>query len=205
MMHFVKKRILFFICLFFILLQYIFPITANIYSYPVFRVVLDPGHGGVSWTPLKKHGDRYDTLSENYLDYYKSGAAYGGLHENKIVYQIAKKVKALLYHCSPNGDFSKFESILDKYIDGYAKKIFIATGLSRKESLTFKSASKLKDPNEQYRIFDFPGTDGAVKPGRLTRINNMQPHLVVSLHVDTYKPNYLKGINPFTNNFYPLR
>ncbi len=163
---------------------------------PTFRVVLDPGHGGVSKLPKSKHGDRFDSISKKYLDHFKAGASYRGIEEHVIVYSIADKVQKLLYHCSEEGNFSIFREILKKYTDDKIKRIVIITKKSRGKSLTDKEKNTLEDPNAKYRFFDYPDASGQMRRGRLTRINKIKPHLVLSLHLAEVPPNDIKGINP---------
>ncbi|MGL4369763.1 MAG: N-acetylmuramoyl-L-alanine amidase, partial [Spirochaetota bacterium] len=45
----------------------LFPVpTAQNDDYPLYRVVVDPGHGGVGIEPIEQHGDRYDPISGKY-------------------------------------------------------------------------------------------------------------------------------------------
>jgi len=164
-------------------------------EFPSFRVVIDPGHGGVLIKDKKKHGDRFDMLSGEYLDYYADGASYKNIHEHKIVYSIAVKVNDLLSNCSKDGDFEKFKKILMKYTDGNIKKIYIETILSRDESISGDSVQELDDPNANYRLYDFPDTKGKMQKGRISKINQYKPHLVVSLHLARSAPPDYKGMN----------
>ncbi len=166
------------------------------YEFPLFRIVIDPGHGGVSMDPKSLHGDRYDALSGTYLDPFKEGAARGRDWEHKIVYQIARKAYDILYECSPDGDFKKFNKILKKYSNARAKRIFILPMLSRGDSITRSEAKKMKEPNAEYRLFDFPGKDKKTMLGRISRINKFKPQLVVSLHCAQRAPREFKGMNP---------
>lgn len=167
------------------------------YEFPVYRVVLDPGHGGRQMLPRSEHGDRYDKVTERYLDTYRPGASYGGrLHEHLIVFSIAEKVENLLSHCSPEGDFGKFYEILKKYTDEEVPRIYIQTKMSRDPSLTDKEAKTLEDPNALYRLFDYPDENGKIQPGRISRINAFKPHMVLSLHAAHSAPRDYKGMTP---------
>ena len=53
--------------------------------YPLYRVVIDPGHGGVNLSPRSLHGDRYDTISEKYLSKFVPGAKYRKYEEKRII------------------------------------------------------------------------------------------------------------------------
>ncbi len=163
--------------------------------FSAYRVVIDPGHGGVFSKDKKKHGDRYDRLSGNYLSYFAEGANYRRLYERELTYSIAKRVEKLLSYCSENGDFSKFKKILDKYSSGEHKKIIIETKLSRGPSVGFKEAKSMNDPNAPFRLYDYPDGKGAMIKGRISKINEFKPHIVVSIHnAETAPPDY-KGMN----------
>ncbi len=166
------------------------------YEFPLYRLVLDPGHGGVCRHPTSKYGDKYDLLSGKYLDDYKEGATFRGIRERDVVYNIAEKAYRLLLHCAPGGDFRKFRNILKKYTDTKPERIYILTQKSRGRSLSRKEEYTLNDPNEKFRYFDFPGKDGRNRPGRISRINSFRPHLVLSLHHAVNPPREKMGLNP---------
>ena len=188
-----KKRIL----ILFILALLAFIPDKNIQEneFPLYRVVIDPGHGGVFLSDRKKHGDRFDMITAEYLSDFAEGANYKGIYENKIVYDIALKTIHLLSYCSKDGNFEQFEKILKKYTDGPIKKIYIETIISRVESLTEEIIKKSNDPNADYRLYDFPGPDGDMIKGRISKINEYNPHLVVSLHLAKSAPPDYKGMN----------
>jgi hypothetical protein len=165
-------------------------------EFPVFRVVIDPGHGGVTLTGRQKHGDRYDMLSGEYLSYFAEGAKRGKIYEHIIVYSIAEKISAILSHCAPDGDFEKFREILKKYTNGKVKRVYIESVMSRGESISGKKASGMKDPNSEFRLYDYPGEEGKISPGRISKINALKPHLVVSLHLAGSAPPEYLGMNP---------
>lgn len=166
------------------------------YDFPTFRVVLDPGHGGVAKRPISMHGDRYDAISEGYLDIFKEGAALGRLRERDIVYSIVKKAERYLRLCAPNGDNNSFYEILKQYTDEEPERINILTLVSRKRNITEDEAETLRDPNGPYRLFDYPGEDGSIRDGRLSKMNAFRPHLIVSLHLAEYGPREYRGMSP---------
>ncbi len=165
-------------------------------EFPLFRVVLDPGHGGVGKNPMSVHGDRYDTISKRYLDVFKEGASRGNLHERTIVYSIARKTEKILKLLGPNGDREKFYRILERYTDDTPREATIQTLMSRGRSITEAEAGLQRDPNAPFRFFDYPDADGNMQPGRLSRINAFKPHLVVSLHLAASGPRDFEGMNP---------
>lgn len=165
-------------------------------EYPTFRVVIDPGHGGVGRTLMSVHGDRYDTVYGRYLDHFKEGASRGSLYERDIVYSIAKKTEKILKLLAPGGNSEKFYRILERYADGAPQKIIIQTSLSRERSISSDEADTMEDPNAGFRMFDYPDSHGTMQPGRISRVNAFKPHLVVSLHLAKDGPRDFEGMNP---------
>lgn len=163
---------------------------------PVYRVVLDPGHGGMASVNTKTHGDRFDLLTGQYLVPFAEGAAYRKLWEHVLVYQIAVKTKHLLDHCSAAGDFQKFQKILSKYTDEVPERIIIAPSLSRGDSSDRREISGRADPNSEFRLYDYPDGTGKILPGRISRINAVKPHLVVCLHMTRDWSTAYRGMNP---------
>ena len=162
---------------------------------PVFRVVIDPGHGGFFSRDKKKHGDKYDSVRGEYLEYFAEGANFKGLYEHEVVYSIALKVMERLALCSIDGDFDEFNDILSRFTSKSPGRIFIETMISRGESLPEKEKESSGDVNGPYRLYDYPDEEGNMTMGRISKINSFKPHLVVSLHLaETAPPDYL-GMN----------
>lgn len=149
---------------------------------PMYRVVIDPGHGGINVRPSEKYGDKYDLISGKFLDVFKEGAAYRNVEENIIMFQIGAKVRNLLALTETEEGFCEFRKIVAKHVNGEIPRIIIHTKLSRIDSKPRRDLEKLADPNADYRLFDFPSSDGKILPGRISTINAFKPHLVVSLH-----------------------
>ncbi|MBN2402288.1 MAG: N-acetylmuramoyl-L-alanine amidase [Spirochaetes bacterium] len=160
-----------------------------------FRVVLDPGHGGLSLVPKAKHGDRYDLISKKYLSYYSQGTKYGKIEERIITYEIAEKVKNILDLTLEDYTFKKFREIINKYTNDNPERIIIRSILSRRKSSDTGSLNS-EDPNADFRLFDYVDKHGNKKHGRISFINSYKPHLVVSLHCDFQAPVFHRGINP---------
>ena len=171
---------------------------------PVFRVILDPGHGGLSMRNKQRNGDRYDLLSGKYLSFFQEGASYKGIREHVIVYNISRKVKAILDLCAPGGDFARFSKILARYTDAEPERIYIAATLSRGDSSKTEELKSRENMNGEFRIYDYPGNDGKIKPGRISRMNLIKPHLVVSLHLANYCDPAFLGMNPVIVGPYSL-
>ncbi|MCX7680019.1 MAG: hypothetical protein N2316_12500 [Spirochaetes bacterium] len=165
-------------------------------SEPIFRVVLDPGHGGISLPNIELHGDRFDSISKKYLSPFAEGASHKGLWEHELVYEIAVKTKHLLDCCAPNGDFAKFRQILLRYSNVEPKRIFIESYLSRGPSKNREEILKREDPNAEFRLYDYPNKNGNILPGRISRINSIKPHLVVSLHITKEYSTAYRGLSP---------
>ena len=164
-------------------------------EFPLFRVVIDPGHGGVFLDNRNIHGDKFDMITAKYLNDFAPGAEYKGIYEKEVVYSIALKTINLLSYCSKEGNFEEFKKILKKYTDSSIKKIYIQTIISRRESITKNEAIKSVDPNADYRLYDFPGPDGDMVKGRISKMNDFKPHLVVSLHLAASAPSDYLGMN----------
>jgi len=181
--------ILFFVCI---------PEYFQYYEFPAFKVVIDPGHGGVNIKPKSRHGDRYDTISQKYLGDYRPGAVVkiGGteIKEHVIVYSIAQKIMKILAYTAPDGDFTKFQVIAQKY--GTIKtRVNIISILSRPDGITNDEVLTLNDINAPYRIFDYPADNGLLSHGRISKINKFRPQLVVSIHAAESSSSDYKAIN----------
>jgi len=166
------------------------------FEFPVYRVVIDPGHGGVFLQDKDKHGDKFDLVTGKYIDYFAEGASLHGHYERDIVFSIGTKVMRLLDMCASDGDFEAFRRILSKFSDRNVPRIYIDTLISRDDSVPFDQAAKEEDPNAPYRLYDYPaGIDGVMQKGRISKINGFRPHLVVSLHLARSAPPDYKGLN----------
>jgi hypothetical protein len=183
-----------------VILMLLVPSSLSRYEYPLFRVVLDPGHGGQCVFPRESFGDRWDPISRRYLDDFREGAARGRITEQEIVYSIALKTNAILQNLAPGGDFKKFEKIARKYCGSGLQRINIITVMSREKGISREEADgkveKSLDPNGPYRLFDYPDSSGNRRQGRISKINSFSPHLVVSLHLAGSAPDEYKGMNP---------
>jgi len=162
-----------------------------------YRVVIDPGHGGLSLNPVSLHGDKYDPVEKKYLSAYQQGAEYKNLHESEIAYEIALQVKDILDLTKTPGGREKFHQVLLKY-DPLAEtpREPIQVILSRKKGYPVDDYDRYegktdKDYNADFRLFDFPDfVSGDRLPGLISRINELRPDLVVSLHLDSEGPTY---------------
>ncbi|RPI94501.1 MAG: hypothetical protein EHM32_06720 [Spirochaetales bacterium] len=165
-------------------------------EFPAYSVVLDPGHGGMSLPDRSRHGDRYDALSGTYLQPFKEGASWGAIEEHAVVYEIARKAADIIAMCGEGGDFNRFSRLLERYSAVPPRRVFVDVSLSRGDSRDRGGIRRREDPNGEFRLFDHPGPDGKMRPGRISRINAMRPHLVVCLHIARSGSPYFRGMNP---------
>lgn len=165
-------------------------------SIPVYKVIIDPGHGGLSIRPRSKHGDRYDHVTNRYLQFYRDGASSHGFVEHLLVYRIAERVQKYLEACAPDGDFLPMKRVIEGLSSRSPARIYITSSLSRPPSLNRGDEKRLDDPNKDYRLFDAPDGSGDINPGRISNINARHPHLVVSLHCATNAPADYRAMNP---------
>ncbi|MGV3664935.1 MAG: N-acetylmuramoyl-L-alanine amidase, partial [Leptospira bouyouniensis] len=162
-------------------------LCANVLSLaaePNFRIVIDPGHGGVAKDPKTQHGDKYDSVTQTYLETYKQGTEHGSITERKVVLDLAKEVHKILKLTETEQGWKEFEA----YLKLFSKKneftrVRFLSHLTRETSFDDDPASD--DPNAPYRLYDFPDPKTSVrKKGRLSKINEIKPHLVLSLHLN---------------------
>lgn len=158
-------------------------------------VVIDPGHGGLSLTPISLHGDKYDPIQKKYLAAYQEGASNHKLHESEIAYEIGSRAKEILDLTNSAKGREEFRTILGKYTDSPPEKIEpVKVLLSRDSGYPIADLGKYdgktdRDYNELYRLFDFPDfKSGERRKGLISRINEKKPNLVVSIHLDSNGP-----------------
>lgn len=159
-------------------------VSFSLGAVPVFRIVVDPGHGGIAKDPKAQHGDKYDSVTQTYLETYKQGTEHGNLTERKVVLNLAKEVHRILKLTETEAGWKEFEG----YLQLFSKKseftrVTLESKLTRETSFDEDSASD--DPNATYRLYDFPDPKtGVRRKGRLSKINESKPHLVLSLHLN---------------------
>jgi len=153
-------------------------------SISAYRVVLDPGHGGRDLIPHTLYGDKFDRRLGTYLDKFREGARHRGVWESEVMYDIASRAKALLDKTATSEGRIEFKKILAKYgkVSGDVQPI--EAFLSRETSYTETYFENRDDMNAPYRLYDFPDQKtGAIKPGTISRINALEPELVITLHL----------------------
>ena len=171
----------------------------------VYRVVLDPGHGGRNIRPHSVYGDKYDLLSEQYLDSFRPGAYYDGVWENEETYFIARMVQDHLFLTQSEEGKKIFQSILQKYTRQYIREVgTINVFLSRENSYSALYFDIREDLNIPYRIYDYRDIKtNQIKKGRISKINAFKPHLVVSIHLTRGRKNKIGGLNAVITPGYP--
>ncbi|GIX40741.1 MAG: N-acetylmuramoyl-L-alanine amidase [Leptospiraceae bacterium] len=176
-----------FIILFYIL---VFGIFSN--DIPVYRVVIDPGHGGA---PKNVYDDKWDPITKQYLDYYNIGMRYKNYYEYKIVLQIARKVYRYLKFTETEEGWEKFQWLLKQFSEQTNfKRIIIKTYLTRTnnwEDRGIPASSRIV--NDPYRLYDYP-KNKKIYPGRISYINSLKPHLVISIHLNPGGPGHPGGM-----------
>lgn len=150
-----------------------------------YTVVLDPGHGGRYMSPESVYGDKWDPVRGEYLDRYRHGAYMKGIWESEVMYAMAVDARNLLRYTLDEDKHERFKAILKKYTGKAPEKIEpVRALLSRENNYHTRYLSVQKDPNAPYRLYDFPDIEtGEMRKGTISRINEMQPNLVVSLHL----------------------
>jgi len=157
----------------------------NLQAIPEYRVVIDPGHGGSN---IRRKDDKWDPVSEQYLESYLPGMTYKNLTEHEVMLQLARRVEYYLKLTETASGWEEFQKILET-ISGSKEfpRIQFKTMMSREDSWNHRGlpANDIRT-NAPYRLYDFPDPDDKSKilPGRISAINNFQPHLVVSLHLN---------------------
>ena len=151
-----------------------------------FIVVLDPGHGGKNIPPYQTYGDKYNPLAEEYVDYFREGTSSRGLYESEEVYSIALMVKKILALTGSDRGRELFHRILKKYTaDPPFPEDILEVKISRPSGYRDVYFENREDINAPFRMFDYPHIrTGQIMPGRLSRINALNPDLVVSIHLN---------------------
>ncbi|TGL35219.1 N-acetylmuramoyl-L-alanine amidase [Leptospira koniambonensis] len=175
-----------------------------------YNIVIDPGHGGLDLKPKEEHGDKYDPISNKYLEPYKAGAQTKSRRESEVVLALAKEVKEILDLTKTQEGFEIFRSHAKKFTNDTLPWIRIDSDLTREETAKEEGADLSSDPNAFYRLYDYPDKkSGKLKPGRISRINAARPYLVLSLHLNPSWKGHPGGmaavLSPSYRTFYNLR
>lgn len=149
-----------------------------------YRVVLDPGHGGRDQVPHSLYGDKFDRRLGIYLDKFREGARHRGVWEFEVMHDIGIRAKALLDLTQTPEGREKFAKILARYgkISGSVQPI--EAFMSREAGYTENYFERRDDLNAAYRLYDYPDQKtGELRSGTISRINALEPELVITLHL----------------------
>ena len=162
-----------------------------------YRVVLDPGHGGIHMSPSSVYGDKFDILSGQYQDKFRPGAYHNGMSESEETYALARMIQSHLFLTQTREGQQIFKDILKKYTRMNIKEVIpIDVFLSRENTYHNIYFDIQDDINAPYRLYDYPDIHtGKMKQGRISKINSLQPNLVVSLHLTSGKKNKVGALN----------
>jgi hypothetical protein len=177
---------------FFLIFFLINCLNLNAEDIRIYRVVVDPGHGGA---PKKSNDDKWDPITKQYLDVYNTGMRYKNYYEDVIVLQIAKKLYQILKLTETEDGWKKFENILKQFSSQEKfQRIIIKSYLSRTTNWQERGLPpEHKNINDPYRLFDYP-KNKKIQPGRISYINSLKPHLVVSIHLNPGGPGHPGGM-----------
>lgn len=153
-------------------------------SVKTYVVVLDPGHGGAG---RGVPDDKWDSLSQKYLQYYAPGTHHKQFREHKIALDIAKRIKGYLSLTQNEVDWPRFEKLLREFTDQkHLPRVALVGQLSREDGWDDRKLPvSHPDVNVPYRLYDFPKKGQQVlEPGRISAMNAMQPHLILSIHLN---------------------
>ncbi len=174
----------------FIYFFYIISLFSN--DIPVYRIVIDPGHGGA---PKSENDDKWDPITKQYLDTYNIGMKYKNYYEYKIVLKIGRKVDHYLKLTETENGWEKFVKLLRKFSDQEDfKRIVIKSYLTRTNNWEDRKISiKSRRVNDPYRLYDYP-KNNKIELGRISKINAIKPHIVVSIHLNPGGPGHPGGM-----------
>lgn len=160
-----------------------------------YKIIIDPGHGGNNQSPYEQFGDKYDTITQKYLEKYKPGASYKDRHEREIVLQLGKELKKILDLTQTPAGFEEFKKIVRLYSGSEIEPVRFHSKLTREDDYSQFTWKDGEDQNGKYRMYDFPDPKtGKRQMGRLSWINSEKPYLVVSLHLNPSYPGHPGGM-----------
>lgn len=149
-----------------------------------YRVVFDPGHGGRDLIPHTLYGDKFDRRLGVYLDKFREGARYKGVWEFEVMHDIAAKAKAILDKTTTEAGRAEFKKILKKYGKPQKEIEQIDAFVSRPAGYIENYFQNRDDVNAPFRLYDYPNQKtGVIEHGTISRINELEPELVITLHL----------------------
>lgn len=168
-------------------------------------VVIDAGHGGRGEGPGPFTGDSWDPAKRAFQNPYNYGAAHadGDLHEQRIVLDVALRVRDLLERAATAEGFPAFKRLLARYGrprgDAFPRPD-IRIVMARTDSFESPERATLREVNRFYRLYDGPTgfrdddkPHPDLYPGRMSLINRAKPELCVSIHINAAKDAARRG------------
>ncbi len=166
-----------------------FLIPLHIEGGDIYRIVIDPGHGGWNQKPYSKYGDKYDPISRRFLEPYRQGAIYQNRTEREIVLKLGLQIKKILDMTQTQKGFRQYEKLIRKYSSSPVQPLKFDTLMTRTDDYTQYKWKDEDDRNLKYRLYDFyDEKTGRKIQGRLSFINQNAPYLVISLHLTPGSP-----------------
>lgn len=162
---------------------------------PEYSVVVDPGHGGAI---VRRKDDRWDPISKKYLTAYLTGTRYTKYTEHELMLQLSRRVHHYLKLTHTDSGWKEFEGLLrvfsdqDKFV-----RIKFNSHLSRNDGWKDRGLPESHpDVNAPYRLYDYPDRKtGKMQKGRISEINDLEPYLVLSLHLNPAPPGHSGGLS----------
>jgi len=164
-------------------------------NYRTYKILLDPGHGGMPEKPGLTTGDHWDLKAKKFLTMYNFGAYHKNEYEHKIVLDICQRAFSMLRSANTNEGWREFSKLLSSY--GVLKpedyrRINFDIKITRDASFEDSRYTGESNINKHFRLFDSPESFDSKKraskkmyPGRMSKINSESPELVICVHVNS--------------------
>lgn len=164
---------------------------------PRYPVVIDPGHGGYH---TAGPDDKWDPVTGDYLSPFYYGAVdrrTRRYREHILVLDLSQRVKHYLDWTREPEDWPKFQALLREFTgrpDAEFERIILDASMSRTDNYRTHEYKSWEDRNAPYRLYDYPDKNGRMRPGRISEINQQEPYLVLSLHMNPAPPGHPGGM-----------
>ena len=168
--------------------------AAPVETIPEYTVVVDPGHGGAI---VHRKDDRWDPISRKYLTAYLTGTTYTKYTEHELMLQLARRVHHYLMLTRTEEGWNQFQKLLRVFSDQKTfKRIKFNSHLTRNDGWNNRSLpASNRNVNAPYRLYDYPDPKtGKMQKGRISQINDLEPYLVLSLHLNPAPPGHSGGM-----------
>ncbi len=171
-----------------------------------FRLVLDPGHGGRGEQPGLTTGDAWDASQGRFLRVLNFGGAQRlargvRITEHEMALDLARRLKATLDLTRSEAGWAEFAKLLETVgVQGPLTRVRFDARLSREDDFRAREARKERDPSKDFRLLDspesFPAANGQpLHPGRVSRVVETAPDLVIVLHLNDGPGTRERGTN----------